>query len=54
MWKGILGVDLQEFLLYAPGQFMDIVACWQISQGIADEGTSEEEGEVKEYIPNWR
>lgn len=34
---------------------MDIVACWQISQGILDEGTPKKEGVgEKEYIPNWR
>lgn len=50
MWKGILNLGLKEFLLYSQGEFFDIIACWQISQGI----TELDDGQEQEYIPNWR
>lgn len=51
MWKGILNLELQEFFLYAVGEFLDLVACYQIANRIAKRKKVREE---TEFIPDWR
>lgn len=45
-WKGVLNLTLQEFLLSTPGEIGELIACYQIMQGIAEEKESEK------YIPD--
>lgn len=49
MWKGVLNMELREFLLYTPGEFSDIISCYQIANGIAEE----KEPVKQDYIPDW-
>lgn len=42
-------MNLTEFLLYTTGEFNDIVACYQIANGIADY----KEPQKNDFIPNW-
>lgn len=51
MWKGLLNLELQEFLLFTVGEFLDLIACYQITNGIAKEKIVKTK---TEYIPDWR
>lgn len=37
MWKSILNLPLDEYMALTPGEMMDLISCYQISQGIARE-----------------
>lgn len=45
-WKGILHLELHEFLLSTMGEIQDQIACYQIMNGIAEEKVQEK------YIPD--
>lgn len=51
MWKGILNLSLQEYLVLTPGEFSDMISCYQIANGIAEQAEPEPE---KQFIPDWR
>lgn len=44
MWRGILNIPLEEFLLMTPGEFNDMVAAYQIAKGYAEPGENDEDG----------
>lgn len=44
-------MSLDEFWLYSVGEFGDMIACYQVAQGIAELKDSIKE---TEYIPDWR
>lgn len=48
-WKGTLNLGLEEYMLLTPGMLRDLISCYQIAHGIADEGESDEK-----YIPDLR
>lgn len=48
-WKSTLNLALEEYQLLTPGMFRDLISCYQIAHGIAEESESEEE-----YIPDLR
>ena len=54
MWKGILNLPLEEMQLYAEGEYFDLIACYQIANGIAKEKKITKKENGIEYIPDWR
>ena len=50
-WKGVLRLDLQEYLLLSPGELNDLIACYQIAEGLAKEKKSDA---FDAFIPDLR